>query len=93
MNPVEDDFYSDEGKEQIRQWSQSTPEYSELIQSLKDQLAYQLGQRACEYGVDKRVRCDDDAILQSQACSLGMGTKMLPSNRYSGNRASLAEKG
>lgn len=71
-----------EARQEIREWSKLDPEYAEMIQDLKDAIAYKSRTREPSYGQTWDQRMDDESFCDAAAAALGMGTKMLPSNKY-----------
>ena len=75
-----------DAKREIEVWSTLVDGYARSVDSIVDTLnstASPAEPSGYECG---RTYCDDDSHLEAAAVSLGMGTKMLPSNRYGSER-------
>ena len=72
-----------EARNEVRRYSEKVPGYSEAVSSIKDALCELTGRyRDNTYGRDRRRHCEDESTIALAAVSLGMGTKVLPSNQY-----------
>lgn len=70
----------------MRRWSASTPGYAEMIQDIRDALAYAERSREpmclLETGEKPTVAPEDECRIDSVQVKLSLGSRILPSKKF-----------